>query len=992
MINWVTQLSIKEKVKLFNKLYDELAGYGREGDTELAHVNPFEAKLLKAVGGSGTINPVTGLREYKGGGSSPPPPPAQQTVRQETTIPDELKPFVTDILEESQAQYRQRQEEGYVPYEGAQIAQFTPEQQQAFQATRGIFEQGLAGTPLGQSTTYLAPALGATTASTLPTTAATIGQYMDPYLENVLRVQEQEARRADEISRQGRAAQAVQAGAFGGSREAVMEAEAQRGLEDRLASLRASGMSQAYQTAQQMAEAQRARELAAGRQYAALGETAAQQQAREIGGLAATGEALRGQQQAALDIAKTQFIEEQQFPQTQLQQYSSIIRGFPLTPSQLETRQTVTPQPSLTQQLLGAGIGAAGLAGAFGAFKKEGGLVGLAEGGRPMDAMPMAAMPMKPRRRAADLGSAIGDLAKRMGTGRSMSQIGGGLTSVLSAPAMSQNMQQMMPQQASATPMQMPSQRFMNAGGKVGYYQQGTGSETVANLSLYPQDMLAKLVAEGKITPQQRQEEINRRFGRVRDPRTRQRVEDQSIRDTGTTVLSQGERPPVQPVTLSGIGGGEFAGMKASPSPYGDVPSIGELRERAMQNAETIDQRVVAQNLIARSGFPGTGADIGLSNGEIVAAVPAGTSAPAPTQPSTSGRLGDYSIEIPKLLQKIEEERKNITNNMAALSELNKNNQIKRDEFLRASQDLGQQQIDINQQRKELISTRMNQSPEHQAFKERLAKLTDEKTRQDELKSDFDKQAFLDLARFGFGVASNVDWASEAGKAIENFAETKKEERAAKRDLSKEVTNAMALELDLSDKERNRLEGLQDQLLNTDEKSLAIATANIDTIRQLDKEAANDFITELATKNNMSKETIDQTIDLIDKLGDIYEGIETAQAKGADYDPVPDSVLNDIVNSSGIAALKGYEPADFKNAFRDEAEPYLKRVGAGKGQATTIASRLAQDEEFMKRVRNKMERYRAARSRGQIVQTNGSGNPSVTQITKDDIMTTLAGQ
>jgi hypothetical protein len=41
--------------------------------------------------------------------------------------------------------------------------------------------------------------------------------------------------------------QAVQAGAFGASRDAVMESEAQRGLEDRLASLRATGMSQAFQ-------------------------------------------------------------------------------------------------------------------------------------------------------------------------------------------------------------------------------------------------------------------------------------------------------------------------------------------------------------------------------------------------------------------------------------------------------------------------------------------------------------------------------------------------------------------------------------------------------------------------------------------------------------------------------------------------------------------------------------------------------------------------
>lgn len=40
---------------------------GRGGDSELAHVNPIEAELLRRLGGSGTINPVTGLREYRGG-------------------------------------------------------------------------------------------------------------------------------------------------------------------------------------------------------------------------------------------------------------------------------------------------------------------------------------------------------------------------------------------------------------------------------------------------------------------------------------------------------------------------------------------------------------------------------------------------------------------------------------------------------------------------------------------------------------------------------------------------------------------------------------------------------------------------------------------------------------------------------------------------------------------------------------------------------------
>ena len=41
-----------------------LRNQGRLGDTELAHVNPEEAALLRSLGGSGTINPSTGLREY----------------------------------------------------------------------------------------------------------------------------------------------------------------------------------------------------------------------------------------------------------------------------------------------------------------------------------------------------------------------------------------------------------------------------------------------------------------------------------------------------------------------------------------------------------------------------------------------------------------------------------------------------------------------------------------------------------------------------------------------------------------------------------------------------------------------------------------------------------------------------------------------------------------------------------------------------------------
>ena len=46
-----------------------IAKQGRFGDTELAHVNPEEKALLESLGGAGTINPNTGLREYHGSNS-----------------------------------------------------------------------------------------------------------------------------------------------------------------------------------------------------------------------------------------------------------------------------------------------------------------------------------------------------------------------------------------------------------------------------------------------------------------------------------------------------------------------------------------------------------------------------------------------------------------------------------------------------------------------------------------------------------------------------------------------------------------------------------------------------------------------------------------------------------------------------------------------------------------------------------------------------------
>jgi hypothetical protein len=66
MIN-TKKLNIQEKIKLFKELYKDISSKGVNGDTELAHINPFEKKLLIKHGGSGTINIETGLPQYFGG-------------------------------------------------------------------------------------------------------------------------------------------------------------------------------------------------------------------------------------------------------------------------------------------------------------------------------------------------------------------------------------------------------------------------------------------------------------------------------------------------------------------------------------------------------------------------------------------------------------------------------------------------------------------------------------------------------------------------------------------------------------------------------------------------------------------------------------------------------------------------------------------------------------------------------------------------------------
>jgi len=125
--------------------------------------------------------------------------------------------------------------------------------------------------------------------------------FMNPYQQAVTQNALGEMRRQADIAGTGAAAQAVRAGAFGGTREGVQRAETERGIQDlmqqRIMQDYAQNYVQAQQAAQQAFEAQQGRQLAASQ---ALGQSGMQygQLGQNIGAL--TG------QQASIDLQRAQ--------------------------------------------------------------------------------------------------------------------------------------------------------------------------------------------------------------------------------------------------------------------------------------------------------------------------------------------------------------------------------------------------------------------------------------------------------------------------------------------------------------------------------------------------------------------------------------------------------------------------------------------------------------------------------------------------------------
>jgi len=339
--------------------------------------------------------------------------PSQQTVSQLSYAP-EVQPAINEIFSGAMELAKEK----YKPYEYDRIAGFDPMQLQAQQAAANMRVSpylgqgaGLAGNianramNMNYDPTRFMEERVRTGQFTQPGVA---GMYMSPYMQNVVDIGKREAQRQGDIAATQRAAQAVGAGAFGGSRQAIVEAEAQRNLAQQMGDIQAKGSQAAYEQAAQQFQQDQARMLQAAmanqaknleaqqlseqsRQYGAdlglrglqtalqgsgqLGQFGRDQfgQAKDIIGMQATAGAERqAQQQRKYTQDYQDFLAQKQDPYTKYAWLMEMARGMPMT----QTQQIYQAPPSAVAQAGGASLAYLGARRAFPeAFAAEGGVV-----------------------------------------------------------------------------------------------------------------------------------------------------------------------------------------------------------------------------------------------------------------------------------------------------------------------------------------------------------------------------------------------------------------------------------------------------------------------------------------------------------------------------------------------------------------------------------------------------------------------------------------
>jgi len=159
-------------------------------------------------------------------------------------------------------------------------------------------------------------------------------QYMNPFLEAALAPQIAEARRQSDISALADATRLTKAGAFGGSRQAILDAERDRNLQQNLAAITGKGYTDAFDRAMGQFNVEQDRARGVQEDINKFGLAA-------LGRQANLGAVQRDIDAEGITADRLQFEEERDFPYKQVQYMQSLLQGLPLA-----TKSYTYQQPS----------------------------------------------------------------------------------------------------------------------------------------------------------------------------------------------------------------------------------------------------------------------------------------------------------------------------------------------------------------------------------------------------------------------------------------------------------------------------------------------------------------------------------------------------------------------------------------------------------------------------------------------------------------------
>jgi len=292
----------------------------------------------------------------KGGAGSPGTSVSQQR------LPEETRPFYKELMSRAGKASRRP----FRQYGGKRLAQYGPDELRAQRGIRDLYsagprqELGIATQELGKAGAY---------AGNVPMWGSeAYERYASPFFENVLDVEKKRIASDWDRDLSRLRLNTVSPGAYGGSGQIEQLALAQQGKQDAMREAEVTGRQRAWDQAQGAFEADRgALERAAGvqRQVAAqlqsLAQTQQSQALTRLRALEGMGAGRRELEQAALDLAYNDFLEQEAHERKMVSWLGGILHGVPLTVDQFG--QTTAPGPSQGAQIAGGIIGGIGAIG-----------------------------------------------------------------------------------------------------------------------------------------------------------------------------------------------------------------------------------------------------------------------------------------------------------------------------------------------------------------------------------------------------------------------------------------------------------------------------------------------------------------------------------------------------------------------------------------------------------------------------------------------------